>query len=382
MVKLSEVSLYFHIPFCTHKCAYCHFYVLPDKESDKQKLLHGLQLEWQQALPYLLDKQITTIYFGGGTPSLFGAERVAELLSWIQTTHPLDVQKSEITLEVNPENVTQKLINSYAEAGINRISMGIQSLDPSLLKLLTRTHSAEKAMESVYVTAEAGISNISVDLMYDLPNQTISHWENTLEQVVKLPIKHLSLYNLTIEPHTVFFKKRELLTPLLPNDEVSREMYLMAIKTLEAASLKQYEISAFARDGFISRHNSGYWMGRPFLGFGPSAFSYWEGKRFRNIANLSRYCQALEEKKSPVDYEEKLTPQASQREHFVLQLRLREGCFLDSFQKQYGELSEETWKIVHELIDSGLLQMNKDKTVLQLTQKGVLFYDTVATELI
>lgn len=367
----APVSLYFHIPFCTKKCAYCHFYVLPNKESFKQQLMQGLSKEWQKWAPLLKENKIQTIYFGGGTPSLFGPERIAEILSWMPTLS----QNSEITLEVNPEDVSLNLIRDYANAGINRISMGLQSLDNALLEILTRTHSAEKAIEAVYQTAEAGIKNISVDLMYELPSQTIEHWQRTLERVVTLPITHLSLYNLTIEPHTVFFKNKDILSRSIPSQEISTNMYLMAIDYLEKAGLKQYEISAFAREGYQSQHNSGYWTGRPFIGLGPSAFSYWEGKRFRNIANLSRYCQALESGKSAIDFEEELSPKAKQCELLAIKLRLRSGCLLSDFS-----LDDDTLQSINKLIDDGFLE--KEKECLRLTQKGILFYDTVASELV
>jgi len=204
----TDISLYFHIPFCTRKCDYCHFYVLPDKEPWKVQLMEGLLLEWQRQLPLLQNKNIVSIYFGGGTPSLLGPERVATILEWIQETCPFSLQHTEITLEANPENVTLPLMQAYAAAGINRISLGIQTLSDSLLATLTRQHNAQRAIDAVWLTSQAGVKNISIDLMYDLPGQDLSSWEKTLSEAIKLPITHLSLYNLTLEPHTVFFKKK------------------------------------------------------------------------------------------------------------------------------------------------------------------------------
>src|SRR5690606_28580781 len=155
-----------------------------------------------------------------------------------------------------------------------------------------------------------GINNITIDLMYDLPGQNLEQWQKTLNAATKLPITHLSLYNLTFEPHTVFYKFRETLQSKVPHPETSKEMYVNAINALEKCGLKQYEISAFAKSGYKSRHNSGYWKGHPFLGFGPSAFSYWDQKRFRNVANLSHYNRALNQNKDPVDFEELLSPDA------------------------------------------------------------------------
>lgn len=376
----NEIGLYFHIPFCTRKCDYCHFYVIPDKASYKSQFLKGLKLEWDRWLPFFKGKTITSIYFGGGTPALIGPPAISEILSWIKGHVSFTTDPIEITLEANPEDVTRALMSDYARAGINRISIGLQTLDDRLLKILGRIHDSTKGINAVLATAEAGIKNISVDLIYDLPNQTLQSWESSLEGVSKLPISHLSLYNLTIEPHTVFFKYREELEQKLPSHDVSLQMYELAIQMLPISGLEQYEISAFAKNGAYSRHNVGYWIGRPFIGLGPSAFSYWKGKRFRNVANLNRYCRALEQGESPIDFEEKLTPDASLRELLVIQLRLLCGVNMDLFQKQHGEVDEITQKELQRLCKAGLLE--KKGAVIKLTHKGVLLYDNVAADLI
>lgn len=374
----SAISLYFHIPFCTRKCDYCHFYVLPERENDKQVLLDAFRMHWELCLPLLSGKTISTIYFGGGTPFLFGPSRLASLLELIRQSVPFT--NPEITLEANPEHITRSLMQDYAQAGINRVSIGIQSLDNELLHLLGRQHTADKAIQAIDLTYQAGIHNISIDLMYDLPKQTLSHWENTLTAACRLPITHLSLYNLTIEPHTLFFKKQETLRPLIPDEEVSLNMYEKALEHLEGAGLKSYEISAFAKGDFYSRHNVGYWTARPFLGFGPSAFSYWEGKRFRCIAHLKRYYQALQNGESPLDFEEKLDLTAHLRELLAIQLRLKEGVNLSTFQQRHGRLDEETLHVLEELTGKSFLVRKQDQIVL--TKQGILFYDTVASELI
>ncbi|CUI16408.1 Coproporphyrinogen III oxidase [Candidatus Protochlamydia naegleriophila] len=375
-----EASLYFHIPFCTRKCEYCHFYVLPDQEPLKNQLLEGFKLEWERMLPFLQDKSIATIYFGGGTPSLFGPDRIRSILEMIHHSLPFDFSQTEITLEVNPENAQPALMQAYAQAGINRASLGIQTLDPDLLTLLGRLHSPSLAIKAVQDTYQAGISNISVDLMYDLPKQSLHHWEMTLEYIRSLPLSHLSLYNLTIEPHTIFFKKQAELTPLLPNEEASLAMYNSAIERLTNFGLEQYEISAFAKPGFYSRHNTGYWTARPFLGFGPSAFSYWQGKRFRNIAHLGKYYRALKSGHSPIDFEEQLDAEAHLKELFVIQIRLCQGILQSEFERRHGALSQETLQTLEYLLQEGFFSHSKG--CWKLTKKGILFYDTVATELI
>lgn len=373
--KFPEISLYFHIPFCTKKCDYCHFYVLPDKDPFKKQLMQGFRLEWARWLAGIQGKNVVSVYFGGGTPALIGAEAIAEILSWIPLTN-----NAEITLEANPENVSPELMRAYAQAGINRISIGIQTFDQILLKKLGRIHSAKKGIEAVEATQASGIENISIDLMYDLPGQSLEAWRNTLKVARELPITHLSLYNLTIEPHTVFFKYRDAIQKQIPDEQVSLSMYESAIEMLNDAGLKQYEISAFARNNAFALHNTGYWTARPFLGFGPSAFSYWEGKRFRNVANLNKYCQALEKGESPIDFEEKLDAISSRRELLVIQLRLLEGLNLTNFQNSHGSLDEETLKNLEELTKNSYIEHQNG--IFKLTKHGILFYDELASQLI
>ena len=335
----------------------------------------GLEKEWRLRAPQLLNKTITTVYFGGGTPALIGPEAIARILDWVKPA-----QDAEITLEANPENITEELMRAYKKAGINRVSIGIQTLDPGLLNQLGRLHHPQKAKEAVQITHSAGIENISIDLMYDLPGQSIGQWESTLIEAGKLPIRHLSLYNLTIEPHTVFFKKEAQLRALMPNEEASLAMYQQAIAYLESTGLKQYEISAFAQDGYASRHNSGYWTGREFLGFGPSAFSYWEGARFRNVAHLNKYSRGLDEGQFPIDFTETLEPEARRRELLAIRLRLKEGVELPSFEREWGALEAGIIKDINDLLGQGLLI--RDHDTIRLTGRGVLCYDTVAAELV
>ena len=360
----SEASLYFHIPFCTKKCPYCHFYVIPNQLRYHDVLKEGLRLEWEMQRPLLEGKKIVSIYFGGGTPTLFGAQAIGEVLSRIG---PVD---AEITVEANPEDGTFELFSALKAVGVNRISIGVQSLDDRSLLVLERTHSAQKARQAISNAHKAGIDNISIDLMYDLPDQTEASWCYTLDQLKDLPIQHMSLYNLTIEPHTSFSKR----TLSLPKPDESLRFLHRAMETMQNLGFDRYEISAFAKAGRESRHNLGYWTYRPFLGFGPSAFSYWEGERFQNMANLQRYTKTLKEKQSPVSFREKLPYPQNFKERLSVGLRLKEGFFLPN------EIPPETSSSLIELINNGFI-LQKDNHV-QLTERGKLFYDTVATELI
>jgi oxygen-independent coproporphyrinogen III oxidase len=377
--SIDDISLYFHIPFCKRKCDYCHFFVLPDQEKAKEQLLEGFKFELALLKPFLENKRVVTLYFGGGTPSLFGPSRIATLLEIVKKNCNI-LSCAEITLEANPENITLELMRDYAAAGINRVSIGIQTLDLELLHLLGRQHGPETALQSIHTTYRAGINNISIDLMYDLPKQTLHHWAVTLKHLKELPLQHLSLYNLTIEPHTLFFKRQTQLRPLLPDEETSLAMYEMAIKNLEEMGLKQYEISAFAQTNYESKHNTGYWVGRPFWGLGPSAFSYWQGKRFRNVAHLGRYCEILEKGQFPIDFEEQLTPEAQRRELFVIHLRLTKGVPLKEFTEKHGPFEKTMQIILDRLVTEDFLYLSQGH--IRLTKRGILFYDTIAEELI
>lgn len=368
---VDSYSLYFHVPFCTRKCDYCHFYVIPDKEPFKIAYMAALYQEWAQKLQLLKDKELVSIYFGGGTPFLLGPERIATILQWIP-----HISSVEITLEANPEHTTLELLKRYREAGINRLSIGIQSFDEKLLKLLGRAHTPFQAKQAVEWAYEVGIHNLSIDLMYDLPGQTLEDWNDTLEQALSLPITHLSLYNLTIEPHTVFYKKRSELAARLPNPEVSLQMLELAIEKLLSKGFCRYEISAFAKEKNYSLHNSGYWTGRPFLGLGPSAYSFWGNSRFRNIAHLNRYCKLLESNRSPVDFSETLPEISLAKELIAIRLRLTDSVPLE----QFSLLPSETQTTLKALESQNLVVF--DEQGFRLTQKGLLFHDFIASEII
>lgn len=365
-----EYSLYVHIPFCKKKCDYCHFYVLPDYEESKDQLLKALKQHWTLWDQKLEGASVKTLYFGGGTPSLFGAHRIQEFIDWISKRLTLNC---EISLEANPDQFTG--IQSFRKAGVNRLSIGVQTLDDALLPLLGRTHSANQAIKTVEEAAHS-FQNITIDLMYDLPHQTLESWISTLDQALRLPIQHVSLYNLILEPESLFYKKKKELSLLMPVEEISAEMYSTAIEKMQSNGFQQYEISAFAKAGYTSKHNSVYWKGEPFLGLGPSAFSYLDGKRFRQHRNLKKYCESVERQENTVDFEEQLDNEAAQRELLAVGLRMMEGIDLLHFPS----LNQESAKEIEQLIKDGLLKQNDYR--LQITDRGKLFYDTIARHLI
>ncbi len=361
----SPISLYIHVPFCTKKCPYCHFFVIPHTSAHERRYLLALEKEMDLICPFLENRELISLYFGGGTPSLLDPSTLASIIAKYSTA-------KEITLEINPERITLEKLRAFKEAGINRASFGVQSFDKDLLKVLGREHSAKDAICAVEMCQQAGIDNISIDLMYDLPHQTLDSWKYSLDQAIKLPITHLSLYNLTIEPHTSYFKNEARLRPYQPSEEDSAAMYLLAQEVFSSNGFEQYEISAFARDGRISLHNTGYWQARDFIGLGPSAFSDYQKERWRNVAHLERYCKALFSGQSPIDMREKLSLERRFREELVIALRLLKGVDI--------QLDDLLAKSVAKLEAQKLLTYQNSH--LQLTARGVLFYDEVAAELI
>ena len=358
-------SIYFHIPFCKTKCPYCHFYVAANRPALHDTLHQALRKEWELRSPLLNGHAIPSIYFGGGTPSLYSPQAMAEILSWIPYS-----EDCEITLEANPENASRELFAQFRAIGINRLSIGVQSLDDATLQTLGRGHTAARAKEAIFAARDAGFDNISIDLMLETPSQTLESLRATLDQLADLPISHLSLYNLTFEEGTPFHRKRKTLLPLVPKPEECLSFLQLTVERLEAIGLKRYEISAFGRP---SRHNLGYWTARPFLGFGPSAFSYWNGARFRNTADIRRYAELLEQGQDPADFREELPYPKNLRELLAIRLRILEGV-------EVKELPAEILSTLEELQKQGWLERQGIRW--KLSEMGCLFYDSVAEALV
>lgn len=349
--------------------------MLPNLPSAHEDFVKTLLLELELKRDLLVNKTIKSIYFGGGTPALLAPHFFEQILNQISFDPNI-----EITLEANPENLTLELLQGFRKAGINRLSIGAQSFDDDLLKILSRTHDARTTLQALEWAEKAGFDNITIDLMYDLPTQTEAVWIKTLKTAIQQPITHLSLYNLTIEPETVFFKKRKVLTPKLPSPDSSLTMYNAALEILPQGNLNPYEISAFAKPGFHSQHNVGYWTAREFLGIGPSAYSYWNKNRFRNVPHFGKYQKALQAGLDPKEESDDLSDEERRRELLAVEIRLRRGVNLTSFQQRHGILAPLIFKEIDQLVTKGWIQ--KTGNQITLTSQGVLFYDSVAVELI
>ena len=285
--ELRPLGLYIHIPFCRCKCAYCDFYSLPGQDSRMDAYLDALTGHLKEVAPRTSAHEVDTIYFGGGTPSIFGAERLKKLLKTIRKEFRVS-KHAEITLEANPESAREvKELKSLRHAGFNRISLGVQSMDDEMLRRLGRVHSAEDVRTAVAAIRKAGIKNLSLDLMYALPGQTMAHWQQTLADTLALQPEHLSCYALKIEEGTPFAAQLETLD--LADDDAQAEMYLAAVRTLAEAGYVQYEISNFSREGFHSRHNSKYWELKEYAGFGPGAHSDFGDVRYAYEKDLESY---------------------------------------------------------------------------------------------
>ena len=371
-------GIYIHIPFCHRKCPYCHFYVVRNHESLKQQYQEALLKEIDLRSKDLQREGLRTIYFGGGTPALLGPDRVGEILQ--RLLNGRSPEGIEISIEANPEDFQGDLPKSFFDLGINRLSLGVQSFNAATLKTLGRHHSHIDAFNAVESAQMAGFENITIDLICDVPHQTLSHWRRDLEITASLDVKHVSLYNLSVEPQTAFYARREEVYKAMPPEEVSAKMLDLAGEVLCSSGFSRYEISAYCRDDLYSHHNTGYWLGRPFLGLGPSASGFWDGQRTRNISNTRQYAEVLNQGRLPLEYSETLSKEERLREQLALQIRLIEGIQMTTFEAALGPISAELWSILKNLESQGLVDYSNN--ILSLTPRGRLFHDTVATELI
>jgi len=373
-------SLYLHIPFCEHKCIYCDFYSIAPQETgenddlvqrflsalDREIALRGQEKEFQGTYE--------TIFFGGGTPSLLSPKAVGTILNRLSGSFSIS-DNAEITLETNPGTVDRAKLRDFKLAGINRISFGIQSFHEKDLRLLTRIHSADEARDGVRNAFNAGFDNVSLDLIFALPGQTLELWKSNLAQALALDPTHISCYSLIVEPNTPLYRMVEAkqVTPL-PVDE-DAQMYEETMAFLAEAGYEQYEISNFAKPGFKCRHNLAYWSHRNYVSFGPSAHSFWNGKRWWNLSNVVGYTESLSKGHFPIAGEETLTRQQWFDETVYLGLR-SEGIHLSLFeQRMQRNLLKEFKSTIDGLLTEDLARIEEDR--LRLTAKGYLLCDEI-----
>jgi len=327
-------GLYIHIPFCSKRCTYCDFYteVAPDLIPD---LVKYLVKEINIRKDYLKNETISTIYFGGGTPSILSRDQFSEILNGIFAVYTVE-ENVEITFEANPDDLTVNFFDSIKHLPFNRISIGIQSFDDNDLKRINRRHTSDQAIAAVKNAQNAGFDNISIDLIYGLPLQSIEDWEKQLDIALSLNIQHISAYGLTYEEGTALWKQREkgLVKPII--DETMNEMYLLLVKKMKEKGFEAYEISNFALDGLRSKHNSSYWKQNSYLGIGPSAHSYDLVSRQWNVASIKAYISALENN-TPYFEKEELTLYDSYNDYVMVSLRTSDGLDFDFLSSEFGQ---------------------------------------------
>jgi oxygen-independent coproporphyrinogen-3 oxidase len=375
---MQELSVYVHIPFCAKKCSYCDFNAYSGMGALAYSFVNALLKEI--AGSELKGRPVSTIFFGGGTPTYLAAEQLTAILAAIGSQYNI-LPDAEISAEANPTSAEADKFEAMRSAGFNRLSIGVQAFQDRLLRAVDREHSAEEAVEAFQKARSAGFENISIDLMFGLPEQTREDWEESLERAIELGTEHLSVYSLTIEPGTRFERLHAGGKLALPDEDSELWMYERAIERLYEAGLEHYEVSNFARRGYQARHNLTYWHNREYIGFGPGAVSYIEGRRWTNEKLPSRYIAKIRDGKSLTTEEEQLSTEGALAETLMVGLRLREGIALSPLKTRYGVDPRQKYQALFErLSEEGLLEETED--TIRLNHKGLLRANDIFIELL
>ncbi|QEM67786.1 radical SAM family heme chaperone HemW [Geobacter sp. FeAm09] len=371
--------LYLHIPFCRRKCPYCAFVSRESTAADRDGYARTLLAEMGLAAQaFTAERALESVYFGGGTPSLLAPRQIGRLLERAESLFGLGPQ-AEITLEANPGTVDQERLAAFRSAGVNRLSLGVQSFHDPLLKTLGRIHSGAQAQEAFRAARTAGFTDIGIDLIHALPGQTLPMWRRELEQALSLGPEHISVYGLTVEEGTPFAVQYGEDSPLLPDEDLAVAMFEEADSLLTAAGYEHYEIANYALPGRRSAHNSGYWRRDGYLGLGCGAHSFLRkgyGVRFGNPADLDAYMEAVAQGQLPHGEEQSLTRQDAMAEFMFLGLRMADGIGDDGFRQEFGVSPDETFgEILARLTAQGLLE--PAGTRVRLTRRGMLLSNQV-----
>jgi len=365
-------SLYVHIPFCKQKCLYCDFNSYSGKENLIEDYFVALKKEIQS---YNLNK-VKTLYFGGGTPSIIPAKYIAEIMQMVKCD-------GEVTLELNPGTIDEEKLKEYRKAGINRLSIGLQATQDSILKEIGRIHTLEEFDNAYIMAREAGFTNINVDLMFGLPNQTTEDVKESLEYLIKIDPEHISCYSLIL--HNDIFKN-------LPSDDEEREMYYLIIKMLKESGYEHYEISNFSKSGKESKHNLCYWNQEEYIGVGAGASSYVNRKRYTNELNIERYISKINNGEQVFEVEEVQSDEDKIKEYMILKLRLLEGvCIEEAYEKFGVNVCEKFKSKIEKMCKKELLEImdvaekvesKKEIKYIRLTEKGLDYANVVWEEFI
>lgn len=328
-----KLGIYIHIPFCRSKCDYCDFYSLAGRDDRMDQYQKALLSHIKETAPLAQDFPVDTIYIGGGTPSYYGAKRLKELLGVIRKLYKVE-KDAEVTVECNPDSVDVKSLKILRKAGVNRLSMGMQSANACELERIHRIHTPQQVNEAATAARKAGFTNLSLDLIYGLPGQTMDSWKATVEHALSLIPQHLSCYGLKVEEGTPL-AARVAQGEVLPDDDQQADLYLWTVGRLERAGYPQYEISNFAKPGFASRHNLRYWLTQPYIGFGPGAHSDFGGRRYSFVRDLDAYIQGVLQGGDIIDESEIIPKRERCGEYLMLRLRTVQGINEQEYRSTY-----------------------------------------------
>ncbi|MCF8275623.1 MAG: radical SAM family heme chaperone HemW [Flavobacteriales bacterium] len=368
-------GIYIHIPFCRRACHYCDFHFTTNL-SNADQLVAAIVKEIEIQKNYLYGETISTIYFGGGTPSLLPTKQIERIIQTIGTFHSVE-NDLELTLEANPEDLSLEKLKDLKSIGINRLSLGTQSFIDAELKWMNRMHTAEQAIECIKVAQQIGFDNISIDLIFGLPSQSVKDWNFNLATALSLNVQHISSYGLTIEAKTVLGNRVKKGTQEAPDDEVAAEFFRMNMEFFPSNGFEHYEISNFAKEGFISRHNSSYWRGVPYLGLGPSAHSFNGTSRQWNVRSNAAYLNSISTEKTFFKTEE-LSEIDRLNEQIMIGLRTKWGVE----KAKMEQIRSDSWKIlVSEVARQEPENYIVDESTIRLSEIGKLFSDKLTSDL-
>ena len=370
-------GIYIHIPYCKKACIYCNFH-FRTSQNDQREMLKCIELELQSRRDYLKNKIISTIYFGGGTPSLLNKDEIKSILEKINKNFKLN-KNIEITLECNPDDLSQNKLIEFKELGINRLSIGVQSFNDNHLSFMNRSHSCKESIEGIRIAKKVGFNNITIDLIYGIPNQTLSEWKKDLEKMFALDITHFSSYALTVEDNTRlnFLVKNKKIKPL--NDSKVNEQFMLLVDIANHYGFIQYEISNFATNEYFSKHNTSYWENKHYIGVGPSAHSYNGRSRRWNISSNKKYIKGII---TNDDYfeDEILTIQQQYNEYILTSLRTIWGVCLKSIKNRFPKkIHTHFIKEVKKWKTKKLIK--KNGSIYTLTSSGKLLADSISSDL-
>lgn len=370
-------SIYIHIPYCKQKCTYCNFH-FRTAQNDKIEMLKSIKKEIELRKFYLNGATISSIYFGGGTPSILNKEEIESIIQTIYHHFTIDIN-AEITLECNPDDLDKKMLTDLKEIGINRLSIGIQSFDDDDLKFMNRSHNAKEALECIHLAKEAEFNNITIDLIYGLPNQSNEKWKQNLKQMLDLNIQHFSAYALTVEPKTVLkhLIDKQKVIPL--DNKITVEHFNTLAQIATENDFIHYEISNFGKQGFFSNHNTAYWKNQHYLGVGPSAHSFNGTSRQWNLASNKQYIEMVNANNAYFEIEQ-LSNTQQYNEYIFTALRTMWGVELDYIKTQFGATAHQYFeKQVSNWVNQGKIKQLENNYTL--TSRGKLYADAISSDL-